>query len=94
MKEFLTKLKSKSKKVIGGASAAVSTLALSVAVSAEEATGADLSTYSDQIVGQFTSAADDIMPIIIGVLGAGLTIFVVFIGIKFGKKMFKTVSNG
>ena len=67
------------------------TTALTAIVSSAE--GAGLSSYSDQIISQFTSAADDIVPIVVGVLGAGLGIFVIFVGIKLAKKMFTTVSK-
>lgn len=74
-----------------GAVSAVTALA-TVCASAEEPT--PLSTYTEQITSQFTSAADSIVPIIVGVLGAGLGIFVIFVGIRLAKKMFSTVSKG
>lgn len=86
-------------KVVAILSAVSSIVALSATVGAEgEVTTATaavptLSNYSGQITSQFTQAASDIAPIIIGVLGAGITIFVIFIGIKYGKKMFSTVSK-
>jgi len=55
--------------------------------------GTDLSDHSDAIIAQFTGTANDIIPIIIGVLGAGLVIFAIFVGIKKAKSMFKTVSS-
>lgn len=93
MKNFISKIRRKAVVVI---SAAVSALALAVCASAEEVTEATdsvLAGASDQILEQFSGAAADITPIIIGVLGAGLGIFVIFVGIKLGKKMFTTVSK-
>ena len=83
------------KKIVSVAVAAVSALAMSVAAFAEEAgTGSSaLAGAKDQILEQFSGAASDIVPILIGILGAGLGIFVIFVGIKLGKKMFNTVSK-
>lgn len=47
-----------------------------------------------QIQSQFTNMGDDIMAVIVPIIGIGLGIFALILGIKFGKKMFKTVSNG
>lgn len=90
------KISAKTKKIlVGVAAAALSCSAMAVgAFAAGETSGSALAGASDQIIEQFTTAANDIRPIIIGVLSAGLGIFVIFLGIKFGKKMFKTVSNG
>ena len=63
------------------------------AVTASASTAPSLSEHSDAIISQFTKAASDIVPIIIGVLGAGLIIFVVFAGIRLAKKMFRTVGS-
>lgn len=65
----------------------------SVVASAEETTPSALATNKQDIINEFTNAASDITPIIIGVLGAGLSIFVIFVGIKLAKKMFTTVSK-
>lgn len=71
---------------------AVSSLGLAVAASAESSSS-PLNGASQQILDQFSDAASDITPIILGILGAGLGIFVIFVGIKLGKKMFTTVSK-
>lgn len=63
----------------------------SVVASAEETSA--LASNKDLITEEFTKAASDITPIIIGVLGAGLGIYVIFVGIKLAKKMFTTVSK-
>lgn len=90
MRKFLSKIKNK---IIAVGAAAVSATTMAVAAFAEgETTG--LASAADQITAQFTSAAGDITPIILGVLGAGLGIFVIFVGIKLAKKMFSTVSKG
>ena len=47
-----------------------------------------------QIQGQFESMSSDIMAVIVPIIGVGLGIFALILGVKFGKKMFKTVSNG
>lgn len=89
IKTFFTKFR---KKIAVVAVAAVSALAMSVAAFAEDGTSA-LEGASGQITEQFTKAASDITPIILGVLGAGLGIFVVFVGIRLAKRMFTTVSK-
>lgn len=89
MSRFFKKIKNK---ILVAGTAAVSAAALAVAASAEGETG--LASAAEQITSQFTSAASDITPIILGVLGAGLGIFVIFVGIKLAKKMFSTVSKG
>ncbi len=89
IKTFLSKFR---KKIAAVSVAAVSALAMSVAAFAEE-TSSPLAGAADQITDQFTQAATDITPILIGVLGAGLAIFVIFVGIRLGKKMFTTVSK-
>ena len=89
MRKFLSKIKNK---IIAVGAAAVSATTMAVAAFAEGESG--LASAADQITAQFTSAAGDITPIILGVLGAGLGIFVIFVGIKLAKKMFSTVSKG
>jgi hypothetical protein len=91
MRELFKKAKMKIAGAMLAASAAVATV---VSSSAAEPSSTDLSQYSDQIQGQFQNAADGIVPILIGILGVGLGIFVIFKGIKLAKKMFGTVSNG
>lgn len=93
IKAFISKSR---KKIAAVAVAAVSALAMSVAAFAAEESGSGSSALSgakDQILEQFSGAASDIVPILIGILGAGLGIFVIFVGIKLGKKMFNTVSK-
>ncbi len=92
VKAFLSKLKKKS---VVLASAALACRSMAVAASAAESSAPEssLSGASEQILEQFTGAAADITPIILGILGAGLGIFVIFVGIKLGKKMFTTVAK-
>lgn len=86
--------KARNAKFAVGALAASAAAPLAVVVaSAEDTATTGLSNYSEQITAQFTSAASDITPIIIGVLGAGLGVFVIFVGIKLAKKMFTTVAK-
>lgn len=69
---------------------------ITVAASAEDevpAASSGLSDYTSQITAQFTNTASDIIPIIIGVLGAGLGVFAIFVGIRLAKKMFSTVAK-
>jgi len=68
--------------------------ALAVTASANDGNTVGLGDYSEQITAQFSNAASDILPIFLGVLGAGLIVFVVFKGIRLAKKMFGTVANG
>lgn len=95
LKKVAGRVASKAKHVAGlmavGAMAAITTIVASAEDGASS--GSALSSASDQIVTQFTNAAGDITPIIIGVLGAGLGIFVIFVGIKLAKKMFSTVAK-
>lgn len=91
MKKLFEKLRNKGKSLIGVIGAAMTTGILTVAASAEEPV---VESVSDQVIAQFTSAAGDVTPIILGVMGAGLGIFVIFVGIKLGKRMFSTVSKG
>lgn len=91
VKSFFAKGK---KKLIALFAAAFTALSLSVCAFAADSTEASpLAGASDQIIDQFSGAANDIIPIILGVLGAGLVIFVVFIGIRLAKKMFSTVAK-
>lgn len=91
VKDLLERVVTKAKFAVGTLAAAGTTAIATVAASAEE-TG--LASYSTQITEQFTNTAADVVPIIIGVLGAGLGIFTIFVGIKLAKKMFSTVSKG
>lgn len=92
VKNLLERVGTKAKFAVGTLAAAGTTAIATVAASAEEGTG--LASYSTQITEQFTNTANDVIPIIIGVLGAGLGIFAIFVGIKLAKKMFSTVSKG
>lgn len=71
---------------------------MAVAASAEDGASGTTSSsaiadYSDQIINQFSGAVDNIIPIVVGVLGAGLGIWVIFLGIRLAKKMLGTVSK-
>ena len=92
VKDLLERVGTKAKFAVGTLAAAGTTALATVAASAEGGTG--LASYSTQITEQFTNTANDVIPIIIGVLGAGLGIFAIFVGIKLAKKMFSTVSKG
>ena len=96
LKKLAGKVAHKAKAAAALVSAGALAAVTAVCASAEDganAAGSGLASASDQIVNQFTSAANDITPIIIGVLGAGLGIFVIFVGIKRAKKMFSTVAK-
>lgn len=93
VKALLTRVSGKAKYLVSAMAVGCTAAAATVVSSAEGATGTDLSAYSDQIISQFTSATDSIVPIVVGVMGAGLGIFVIFVGIRLGKKMFTTVSK-
>ena len=66
---------------------------LAASAEGETASSSGLSDYATQITAQFTDTANDIIPIIVGVLGAGLGVFAIFLGIRLAKKMFSTVSK-
>lgn len=92
VKSFFAKGKKKALALIFAAFMAAS---MAVSSSAADSSGSSsgLAGASDQILEQFQGAANDITPIILGILGVGLGIFVIFIGIKLGKKMFTTVAK-
>lgn len=75
------------------ASAAVPVVTVMASAEDEPVTSTGLSTYATQIQNQFTETANDIIPIIVGVLGAGLAVFAIFVGIRLAKKMFSTVAK-
>lgn len=75
------------------ASAIVPVMAVAASAEGETASSSGLSDYATQITAQFTDTANDIIPIIVGVLGAGLGVFAIFLGIRLAKKMFSTVSK-
>lgn len=80
---------------VGAMAASAAVPVVTVMASAEDETGTSkgLSTYATQIQNQFTETANDIIPIIVGVLGAGLAVFAIFVGIRLAKKMFSTVAK-
>ena len=83
----------KAKFAVGALTVTAAAPLMAVAASAEDSGSSALAANKDAIIGQFTTAASDITPIIVGVLGAGLGVFVIFVGIKLAKKMFTTVSK-
>lgn len=93
VKAFLKRVAAKGKLIAVGAAVACSAAIGTVVASAESGTSTGLSQYSDQITKQFTTLAGDVVPIILGVLGAGLVIFGILAGIKFAKKAFGTVAK-
>lgn len=98
LKNFAVRLANKARQAkfaVGAVAASAAVPVVSVIASADDTTGTTtgLSTYTDQITAQFTNTANDIVPIIIGVLGAGLGVFAIFMGIRLAKKMFSTVSK-
>ena len=66
--------------------------AVAMAVGASANTGLTSDT-KEQITSQFTAIGSDVTSIIIPIIGIGLGIFAIIIGVKFGKRMFKTVSS-
>ena len=78
------------------ASAAVPVVTVMASAEGEPATSSTstgLAQYSSQITNTFTSMVDDIMPIAIGVLGTGATIFALFIAWKLARKALSTVAK-
>lgn len=55
--------------------------------------GAIASDVQEQITTQFSEIGGDVIDIIVPIIGVGLGIFAITMGIKYGKKMFKTVAN-
>ena len=55
--------------------------------------GAITTDVQEQITTQFTEIGTDVIGIIVPIIGVGLGIFAIIMGIKYGKKMFKTVAN-
>ncbi|MCL2087766.1 MAG: hypothetical protein FWH05_09285 [Oscillospiraceae bacterium] len=87
-------MKTKIKKICTVLTAAIAVAMTSVVAFADPGTTTGLGDHSDAIIAQFSGAASDIIPIILGILGVGLGIFVIFVGIKLAKKMFGTVATG
>lgn len=83
----------KAKFAVGALAASAAVPVLAVVSSAEDGTSTNLSTYASQIETQFSNTANQVIPIIVGVLGAGLGVFAIFVGIKLAKKMFTTVAK-
>lgn len=92
VKAFLSRIGGKARFIAAMAVSSCFLALTSLVASAETGTSA-LATNKDTIINEFKNAAADITPIIVGVLGAGLGIFVIFVGIKLAKKMFTTVSK-
>ncbi len=96
LKKLAGKVAHKAKAAAALVSAGALAAVTAVCASAEDganAAGSTIPDYSDQIVGQFQQAADNVMPTVIGVLGVALGIFVVFLGIKLAKRMLTTVAK-
>lgn len=93
VKNFLSRVGTKARAAVALGAVAAMTAVSTVVSSAADVESASLSSYTTQITDQFTTLASDVVPIIIGVLGAGLVIFGVFMAIRLGKKMFSTVSK-
>lgn len=93
--ELLASKARKAKFAVGAVAASAALPVVSVAASAEGETGTStgLAQYSAQITDKFTQTANDVVPIIVGVLGAGLVVFAIFVGIRLAKKMFTTVAK-
>lgn len=83
----------KAKFAVGALTVSAAAPLMAVVASAEDGSSTDLSTYATQIQNQFTTVANEIIPILVGVLGAGLTVFSIFAGIRLAKKMFTVVSK-
>ena len=93
VKAFLTRVSGKAKYLASAMAVGCTAAAATVVSSAEGTTTAGLSTYTDSIISLFTNMANDVIPVVIGILGAGLTIFGVFTAFRLGKKAISTVSK-
>lgn len=50
-------------------------------------------TPSEQVISSFTGMKTDVMTILAAIGGIGISIYAVFLGWKYGKKIFNTVSK-
>ena len=98
MKKFKSMMK-KAKALIAAAAVAVTTAVCSVIASAEtvEATGSEMSTVlasaGEQITSSFGEMVATLVPVIIGIMLSGLTIFGIIMLIKLAKKIFGKVAG-
>ncbi len=100
IKKLRTMLK-KGKVLAAAALIAVSSAVCSVAASAEDVSApagsgnmeAMLSDAGEQITGQFNSLVTTVIPVIIGIMGAGLVVFGIFALVKLAKKIFGKVAG-
>lgn len=99
MKKFKSMMK-RAKALIAAAAVAVTTVVCSVVASAETAeaaTGSEMSTVlasaGDQITSGFSDMIVSVVPVIIGVMLSGLTIFGIIMLVKLAKKIFGKVAG-
>lgn len=93
VKAFLTRVSGKAKYLASAMAVGCTAAIASVVASAEETTTVSLSDYTDSITSQFTGLVSDVLPIVIGIMGAGLTVFGVFVAFKLGRRALGTVSK-
>lgn len=100
MLKKIKKVFGKCKAFVVGAIATVSACAMAAVASAEEATSASgldmealLTDAGNSLQGSLTGLVKTMIPVIMGVLGAGLVIFGIFAMIKLIKKVFGKVAG-
>lgn len=102
MKNRIKAILKRGKALIAAAAIAVTSAMTAAVACAEEATegattGSDMSTMltsaGDQLTTQFTDLVGTIVPVIIGIMGAGLVIFGIIMLVKLAKKIFGKVAG-
>ena len=97
MKKFKSMMK-KAKALIAAAAVAVTTAVCSVCASAETGEAASdmsavLTSAGEQITSSFSEMVMTIIPVIIGIMISGLTIFGIIMLVKLAKKIFAKVAG-
>ena len=97
MKNKIKSLFRRAKAVIAAGIVAATATFTTVCASAATAEASDMSSMltdaGNQITTQFTDLVSTIIPVIIGIMGAGLVIFGIFALIKLAKKIFGKVAG-
>lgn len=96
IKDFAERLATKARSAkfaVGAMAASAAVPVISVVASAEDTNSSGLAEYSSQITGIFTGMVDQVMPIAVGVLTAGATVFGLFIAWKLARKALGSVTR-
>lgn len=97
MKNKIKSLFKRAKAVIAAGIVAATAAFTTVCASAATTEASDMSSMltdaGNQITTQFTDLVSTIIPVVIGIMGAGLVIFGIFALIKLAKKIFGKVAG-